>query len=378
MNKIGILGSTGSIGRKALDLTKANGSDFELIFISCNRNVTLLKEQSAFYKPKYAILTGVEIGSKIDDNILSGWGCVLEIIKNVEIDFLFVASSGVDCIYAIYEAITRGIKIATANKETIVIAGDILCKLARNKGIPFIPVDSEHSGIFQCLMGQKKEDIKNITLTASGGPFLYKSIEEFHNITVEEALQHPVWQMGGKITIDSATMMNKGFELIEAHYLFDISPCKLDTIIHPQSVIHAIVSFIDGSSIAQLSIPDMIIPISFALHYPVRKKIDNYFLNLAELKELTFMEMDYNKFPLIKIIKEVLSKGYNSYIVAIEVANEISVSAFLKKEISFTTIEYVIKRILDIIKPLKLCTINDILLFRDEIATNTIKLIRGI
>lgn len=195
---------------------------------------------------------------------------------------------------------------------------------------------------------------------------------------MEEALQHPVWQMGGKITIDSATMMNKGLELIEAHYLFDISPSKLDTIIHPQSVIHAIVSFIDGSSFAQLSVPDMIIPISFALHYPVRKKIHNYSLNLAELKELRFMEMDYNKFPLIKIIKDVLSTGYNSYVVAIEVANEIAVNAFLKKEINFTTIEYVIKKILDSIKPLKLCTINDILLFRDEIATNTIKLIRGI
>ena len=377
MEKIGILGSTGSIGRKALSLVMSNSSDFELIFISCNRNVMLLKEQSEVYKPKYAILTGEENG-KLGDNILNGWGSILEIIKNVEIDFLFVASSGIDCIYAIYEAIASGIKVASANKETIVIAGDILCNLAKNRGIPFIPVDSEHSGIFQCLMGQKNDDIERVTLTASGGPFLYKNAEEFHSITVEEALQHPVWQMGGKITIDSATMMNKGLELIEAHYLFDISPSKLDTIIHPQSVIHAIVSFIDGSSFAQLSVPDMIIPISFALHYPVRKKIHNYSLNLAELKELRFMEMDYNKFPLIKIIKDVLSTGYNSYVVAIEVANEIAVNAFLKKEINFTTIEYVIKKILDSIKPLKLCTINDILLFRDEIATNTIKLIRGI
>ena len=275
MERIGILGSTGTIGRKVLELIKRNSSDFELTFITCNSNISLLQQQITDYNPKYAIVTG-EIKINLDENILKGWQSILDIISNKEIDFLFVASSGIDCIHAIYEAILKGLKIATANKETIVIAGDILCTLAKDRHVRFIPVDSEHSGIFQCLMGQSYEAIRSITLTASGGPFLYKYKKDLEKITLEDALRHPVWEMGRKITIDSATMMNKAFELIETHYLFNVPSSKLAAIIHPQSIVHAIVSFIDGSSIAQLSIPDMKIPISFALYYPQRKNINNY------------------------------------------------------------------------------------------------------
>lgn len=376
MQKIGILGSTGTIGRKALDLITEYNTDFELIFITCYSNTTLLQKQKVLYKPKYAIITG-EIKNISKDNFLIGWESVLEIVKNVEIDFLFVASSGVDCISVIYEAVKKGIKIASANKETIVVAGDVLCNLAKDRNVLFIPVDSEHSGIFQCLMGQNIKYIKKVTLTASGGPFLYKNIEELDNITVEEALHHPVWPMGDKISVDSATMMNKAFELIEAHYLFEIAPQNLDTIIHPQSVIHAIVSYIDGTSIAQLSVPDMAIPISFALHYPERKNSVNSFLDLAQEKELTFIEMDYKRFPFVKLVKEILASGFNSYIIAIEIANEIAVKAFLLKKIKFTDIERTVKKILDTIKPLKLCTINDILLYRNDVSIKTINLIRG-
>lgn len=376
MQKIGILGSTGTIGKKALGLAKGEASDFELIFITCHNNISLLRKQKALYQPKYAIVTGT-IDNKLNDDFLHGWESVLKIIKDVEIDFLFVASSGVDCISVIYEAIKKGIKIATANKETIVVAGDILCELARNRNVLLIPVDSEHSGIFQCLMGHNIKNIRKVTLTASGGPFLYRNIQDLDNITVKEALQHPIWPMGNKITIDSATMMNKALELIEAHYLFNIPTPKLDTIIHPQSIIHAIVSFNDGSSIAQLSIPDMTIPISFALHYPERKDMANFTLDLTKEKDLTFMEMDYKRFPFVKMVKELLESRFNSYIITVEVANEISVKAFLENKIKFKAIETVIKNMLDTTKPLKLCSINDILLYRKEIALKTINLIRG-
>lgn len=376
MERIGILGSTGTIGRKVLELIKDNSADFELTFITCNSNISLLQQQIAYYNPKYAIVTG-DINSKLEGNILNGWQHILDIIENKKIDLLFVASSGVDCIHAIYIAILKGLKIATVNKETIVIAGDILCPLAKDRNVQFIPVDSEHSGIFQCLMGQNIDTIRSIILTASGGPFLYKQRKELENITLEDALDHPVWKMGKKITIDSATMMNKAFELIETHYLFNIPSHKLDTIIHPQSIIHAIVSFIDGSSLAQLSIPDMKIPISFALYYPQRNDLKNYYLDLPRVKNLTFMEMDNNRFPLIKTTKELLTGECNSYIIALEIANEIAVKSFLNKQIGFTAIELIIKKILDTIKPLKLSTINDILSYRNEIAIKTINLIKG-
>jgi 1-deoxy-D-xylulose-5-phosphate reductoisomerase len=377
MQKIGLLGSTGIIGRKVLELIKDDVA-FELVFITGNSNTLLLGEQKRLYNPRYTILTGPTRKDASND-LLYGWDIIIEIIKNKEIDFLFVASSGVECLKAIYEAINNGIKIASANKETLVIAGDILCNFFREKKVTFIPVDSEHCGIFQCLMGQNSRAIEKVTITASGGPFINKSINELDNVTVKETLKHPIWPMGGKITVDSATMMNKALELVEAHYLFNLSATQLDTVIHPQSIIHAIVSFIDGSSIAQLSVPDMTIPIAFALYYPERMCMKKFIMDLSKEKELTFIKMDCERFPLVKIVKEILTYDCNTPIIALEAANEVAVNAFLKEEIKFTTIERIIKKILDMTKPLKLYTINDILLYRNEIIQKTKNIIkRGI
>ncbi len=244
------------------------------------------------------------------------------------------------------EAIKRGKRIALANKETLVVAGELIAELCKKFKAEIIPVDSEHSAIYQCLAGERNSEVEKLILTASGGPFLNKEKKFFENISVEEALNHPNWKMGDKITIDSASMMNKGLEVIEAHWLFNIPKEKIEIVIHPQSIVHSMVEFVDGSIKAQMGLPDMKLPIQYALTYPERCKSNFEKTDLTKIKNLTFIEPDFDKFECLKLAYEVLSSGGTSPCI-MNAANEIAVDRFLKKDIKFSQIPYLIKKALD-------------------------------
>ncbi|MBC7196015.1 MAG: 1-deoxy-D-xylulose-5-phosphate reductoisomerase [Deferribacterales bacterium] len=346
MKKVGIVGSTGSIGRQAVDVILRNKGAFEVVFLSCNSNIQELQKQIALLKPKFAIvLDGNKEIKKIDNTkILHTISDLLSLISTQEIDLLLSAAVGFSGIRPTYEAIKSGIDVALANKESIVSGGKILTYLAKNTGSKIIPVDSEHSAIYQCLMGNDKDKVASITLTASGGPFIKRPDDSLSFVSVEETLKHPNWSMGAKITVDSATMMNKGLELIEAKYLFDVPAEILNVVIHPQSIIHSVVSYIDGSTIAQLGYPDMRTPISFALGFPERVNSGVNTIDLAKISNLTFYEPDFNKYKCLKIAVDVLKSGSNVLMIAMNAANEIAVELFLKRKIKFTDIADIVEK----------------------------------
>ncbi|HEX7401525.1 MAG TPA: 1-deoxy-D-xylulose-5-phosphate reductoisomerase [candidate division Zixibacteria bacterium] len=349
MKNVVVLGSTGSIGRNALEVLSHFPDQFTLWGISANSNVNLLEEQIRQFKPRLAVVADEKsfpsFPRNYDTEIFSGLAGLKKLCTAPEVDLVINALVGSVGLIPSLDALESGKTLATANKESLVMAGELLIRKAKEKGTEIIPIDSEHSAIQQCLLSGKKNEVKRIILTASGGPFWGKSETELSRITVEEALSHPTWEMGKKISVDSASLMNKGLEVIEAHWLFDVPPDRIKVVIHPQSIVHSMVEFVDGSVIAQMSVPDMKLPLQYALFYPRRVYSPNTTLDLTKTKQLTFFEPDFDKFPCLKLAYHVLEMGGTAPAV-LNSANEAAVNAFLSRQIKFTDIYSLLHKVL--------------------------------
>lgn len=351
MKRITILGSTGSIGTQTLDVVRKNKDKFEVVAISANSSVDLLLEQILEFNPKYVAVYNEESANKlknmipnnIDIEVLSSMEGLVKICQLKEVDIVLTAVVGMIGLVPTMAAIKAKKTIALANKETLVTAGEIVMEEAKKNNVDILPVDSEHSAIFQCLNGERKKDVEKIILTASGGPFRGKSKEELMNVTKNQALKHPNWDMGRKISIDSSTLMNKGLEVIEAKWLFDVDVENIDIVVHPQSIIHSMVSFKDSSVMAQLGCPDMRLPIEYALTYPGRSETDFERLDLAKIATLTFEKPDMETFPCLQLAFRVLKLG-GTYPTVLNAANEVLVNEFLEDKIGFYDIPYYIER----------------------------------
>jgi len=349
------LGATGSIGKQTLDVLDLMPNLFEVNYITANKNTVFLEEICNKYKPNGVVITD-ETSYKDFVQTTNFTGRILFGDSGMEIaagsddnDLVLSALVGFSGVIPTLSAIESGIPVALANKESLVSAGNIIMSAAKINDIPILAVDSEHSAILQCLAGESVDSVEKIILTASGGPFRNTALEDFDKLTIQQALSHPNWTMGSKITIDSATMMNKGFEVIEAHWLFNLGPDKIDIVIHPQSIIHSFVQFTDGSVKAQLGMPDMRMPISYALTYPKRLKYDFPRIDLVELGHLDFQAPDYERYPCLRLALNSLSQGGNSP-AALNAANEVCVNAFLNGEIQFSQIHRIIEKVLDKMK----------------------------
>ena len=366
MKKISILGSTGSIGVSTLDVIERNPESFQILALSAGSNVKLFAEQIRKFKPKVValfdskkVLLLKEQIADLDVEILFGEKGLVSVATHSEVDVVVsgvVGSAGL--LPAIY-ALRAGKNLALANKETLVIAGELVLKEAEKTNSQIIPIDSEHSAIFQALNGEKKERIKKIILTASGGPFRNYSLGQMENITVKDALNHPNWNMGSKITIDSSTMMNKGLEYIEAKWLFGINT-SVEITVHPQSIIHSMIEFVDTSIIAQLGIPDMRVPIAYALSYPDRFECDLPSLDLATMGNLTFEKPDFERFPCLQLAIDAMNIGKTMPTV-LNAANEIAVQAFLDELIPYKDIAELIQMVMQNHSPSPLNELQDVL-----------------
>ncbi|MCZ8512333.1 1-deoxy-D-xylulose-5-phosphate reductoisomerase [Paenibacillus filicis] len=352
MKKISILGSTGSIGTQTLDVVSHYPELFAVEGLAGGHNVELLAEQARAFKPKKVSVATKALADKLLADIPSGTEVfygeegLLEIAAATDADVVVTALVGSQGLKPTLAAVEAGKQIGLANKETLVSAGHLVTELASRRNVQLLPIDSEHSAIFQCLNGESKERIHNITLTASGGSFRDRTREELHGVTVQDALKHPNWSMGAKITIDSATMVNKGLEVIEAHWLFGLSYEQINVLIHPESIIHSFVEFVDHSIIAQLGMPDMRVPIQYALTYPDRMRTPSQRLSLAEVGRLHFREMDLDRYPCLRMAYESGRAG-GSVPAVFNAANEVAVERFLKGEIGFLHIEDLIASVLD-------------------------------
>ena len=349
MKKISILGSTGSIGVNALNVVDNQRDDFNVIGLSAYRNSKLLVEQVKKYEPEFVSIVDAEAAHRLeqelgtfDVKILKGREGLLELSSYGNVDLMLNALVGSSGMEPTINAIRSKVDVALSNKESLVMAGSIITNLANKTNVKIYPVDSEHSAIWQCLVGEDTKEINKIILTGSGGPFRELPIEKFNTITLDQALNHPNWEMGKKITIDSATMMNKGLEVIEAQWLFNMPTEKIKIVIHPQSIIHSMVEFKDKSIKAQLGLPDMKIPIQYALTYPSHCETDWDELDLTEIQSLTFEKPDFIKFPCMKLAFDVLNTGGTAPAV-LNVANEQAVYRFLKQEINFNEIPSIIE-----------------------------------
>ena len=366
MKKISILGSTGFIGTNTLKIIAAFPERYKVVGLAAGSNVAALSEQIKMYKPDVVSVPSQALAEKLKGllpphtslSILVDQAGMIEVATHPETDLVVSAMVGSVGLIPTMAAIRSRKKLALANKEALVVAGKLVMESARSYGIEIIPIDSEHSAIFQALKGQRKEDVRRLILTASGGPFLNHDEKQLMNITPEEALKHPVWKMGKKITIDSATLMNKGLEVIEAHWLFNFPPECIQVVIHPQSIIHSMVEYCDGSILAQMSFPDMRLPISYALAYPERLKTDLPSLNLANLGRLTFFKPDVRRFPTLRLAYQCLQEE-ESLGAVLNGANEVAVEAFLKKQISFSEIPLVIQKSMDKHIPRRIKDIED-------------------
>jgi 1-deoxy-D-xylulose-5-phosphate reductoisomerase len=350
MKNVVILGSSGSIGRNALKVLSDFRERFSVFGLSVHRSVKLLEEQIRRFAPKMAVITDQKSFERFprnhDTEILFGTDGLKELCSHPQVDLVINALVGSVGLLPSLKALESGKTLAIANKESLVMAGELLIGKAEERGAEILPIDSEHSAIKQCLLSGKKEEVKRLILTASGGPFLNKKAEDLDEITVEQALSHPTWEMGKKITVDSATLMNKGLEVIEAHWLFGIPADRISVLIHPQSIIHSMVEFVDGSVIAQMSVPDMKLPIQYALFYPQRITSNNTSLDLAKAGKLTFLEPDYQKFPCLGIACDALKTGGTAPAV-LNAANEVAVQTFLGGGIPFTGIQKIVRETLD-------------------------------
>jgi len=365
MKKIALLGSTGSIGVNTLDVIDKSPGQFEVLGMTAGSNVDLFAEQAKKFKPKMVSLFDETKNARLKDllagediEILCGQEGSVNVATIPEVDLVVSGVVGCAGLVPTYAAIKAGKDIALANKETLVVAGELVLKEAKGK-CNIIPVDSEHSAIFQTLVGENSERIKKIVLTASGGPFRTHSLEQMENVTVEEALNHPNWAMGPKITIDSATMMNKGLEYIEAKWLFGLD-VPVEIIVHAQSIIHSIVEFVDTSMKAQLGLPDMRVPIAYALAWPDRVVCEFPSLDLAAMKDLTFEAPDFQKFPCLKLAFQALEAG-GTIPAVLNAANEVAVQAFLDRQISFKEIPEIILAAMDNHNSKTVNQINDVI-----------------
>ncbi len=341
---IAILGSTGSIGTQALEVIQANPDLFVVEVITANKNADLLIEQALKYKPNTVVITEERLYDKVFEaldrhniKVYAGASALASVVTMDSIDVVLTALVGYAGLKPTIEAIKAKKTIALANKETLVVAGELITKLAFENAVNILPVDSEHSAIFQCLVGEFHNKIEKVILTASGGPFRGRKLDSLQNVTIAEALNHPNWSMGSKITIDSASLMNKGLEVIEAKWLFNVEPNQIDVVVHPQSIIHSMVQFNDGSIKAQMGLPDMKLPIQYALAYPNRIYADFERLDFKKFSQLTFEEPDKKTFRNLQLAYDVLEQGGNAAC-ALNAANEITVEAFLTNKISFLDI----------------------------------------
>lgn len=358
IKNISIFGSTGSIGVSSLKVIDSLNGRYKVFSLSAQRNMDALKAQVSRYAPRYVCVADERLAAELESylkrkrkriTVLTGDGCLEACAGMKEADILIMAIVGFAGLKPLLNAVKLGKRVALANKEVLVAAGDIIMKSARRYGTEIFPIDSEHSAIFQCLRKESPKAVRNIILTASGGSFYKKTKKEMGRVTVAEALKHPNWKMGRKITVDSATLMNKGLEAIEAHHLFGVPMEKIKILIHPQSIIHSMVEFVDGSIIAQLSKPDMRLPIRYSLTYPERVTDNNFSLDLEKTGRLDFYKPDISRFPCLKLALDAANKG-GIYPVVLNAANEVAVKRFIAGEIGFTDIPKLIKKVLKKIK----------------------------
>jgi 1-deoxy-D-xylulose-5-phosphate reductoisomerase len=351
MKRVAILGSTGSIGRSTLSIVESYPDRFAVTSLAAGSNLQLVFEQTLRWHPKLVSVareSDAETLSKrlyeaghAGTEVLYGAEGTVRVATHADVDFVVSAIVGVAGLEATYEAVRAGKEVGLANKESLVVAGELITAEAKRQGKPLLPIDSEHNAVHQCMRGGKLHEVDRVWLTASGGPFLHTPAHDFETITVEQALNHPTWKMGRRITIDSATLMNKGFEVIEACRLFGLPPGQVDVVVHPQSTIHSMVEFRDGSILAQLSVTDMRLPILYALTYPERVESDLRF-NVRDLKQLDFCPPDLSKFPCLRLAYEAAETG-GSKTIALNAADEIAVAAFLDGKIPFNGIAQVIE-----------------------------------
>jgi len=353
LKKLAVLGSTGSIGRNVLDVVRQFPDKFRIVGLAAGRNLPQLAEQVRLFQPALVSVASRELARELslllssanNVRIVAGPEGVQEVAAGTQADLVVSAMVGAVGLEPTLAAISQGIGVALANKETLVTAGPLVMEAARRRQVPIIPIDSEHSAIFQAIQGNQPQDIRRLWLTASGGPFRCKTKEELASVTFEEALRHPNWSMGPKITIDSATLMNKGLEVIEASVLFHLPAERIEVHVHPQSIIHSLVEYIDGSVIAQLGIPDMRVPISYALAYPERLPLDLPPLDLFQVGQLSFEPPDLERFPCLRLAFDALKAGGDMPAV-LNAANEIAVAAFLRGAISFLDIPRIIFQVM--------------------------------
>lgn len=365
MKRIAILGSTGSIGTQALEVIRANPERFRVDVLSTNNRTDLLIQQAVEFLPEVVVVGNQEKYPQVRDalkgyriRVLSGREGLNEAVKLPGTEVVLSALVGYAGLEPTIGAIEAGKNIALANKETMVIAGELVTRLARRKNVSILPVDSEHSAIFQCLIGEEENKAEKIILTASGGPFRNLPADKLHEVTLEDALRHPNWCMGSKITIDSASLMNKGLEIIEARWLFGLSPDQIEVVIHPQSIIHSMVQFRDGSIKAQMGLPDMRLPILFALGYPLRIPSDFPRLDFRKAMNLQFEPPDVQKFPCLQIAFDCMRAGGNMPCI-MNAANEVAVGAFIEGKIAFTKIPEIISRTLEKSEYIAVPDLND-------------------
>lgn len=365
MKKILILGSTGSIGINTLNVIRNLPGQFEITALTVNTRIDLLEPQINEFRPKAVVVKDKKLGQqlkkKIQDKceILTGEEGLIEAAASLDYDIFVGAMVGFSGLAPTLEAVKRGKIIALANKETLVVAGEMVTGMCKDFNARLIPIDSEHSAIFQCLEGEKRDSVEKLILTASGGPFLHKSKDELKAVTIREALNHPNWKMGYKITIDSASMMNKGLEIIEARWLFGFKKEQIDVVIHPQSIIHSMVQFCDGSIKAQMGLPDMKLPIQYALTYPERLPNNYERTNLSQIGKLTFSAPDMEKFECLKLAYQALEAGGTAPCI-LNAANEVAVDKFLKGKIIFSRIPHLINRALEKIENHRSPSLNTI------------------
>lgn len=379
---IAILGSTGSIGTQTLDVISEYPDRLYPYLLTANRNSGLLISQALRYKPHKVVIADPSLYTEVRDalsgtgiEVAAGMDAITEAVTDTNIEIVVTALVGYSGLAPTISAINAGKKIALANKETLVVAGELITTMLKDSESEVIPVDSEHSAIFQCLIGEDKKSVEQLILTASGGPFRTKSHADMENVTKADALNHPNWKMGAKVTIDSASMMNKGFEMIEARWLFDIEPERIEIVVHPQSIVHSMVEFTDGSIKAQLGMPDMRLPIRYALNYPERLPSKAERLSVERYSSLTFEKPDMKKFPLLEMAFEAIKTGGNTPC-ALNAANEIAVAAFLDEKIRFIDMPGIVEKAVTMNKFIANPSYNDLICTNKEIREITSSLIK--
>ncbi len=380
---IAILGSTGSIGTQALEVIEAHRDEFVVEVLTANRNADLLAEQALRYSPNAVVINDESAYPALKDRLFDegikvycGPDALADVVQMEEIDIVLTALVGFSGLKPTLKAIEAGKHIALANKETLVVAGELVTKAAKDNGVNIYPVDSEHSAIFQCIVGEFHNKLERVILTASGGPFRGKTREELVSVTKKEALKHPNWDMGAKVTIDSASLMNKGLEVIEAKWLFGLQPENIDVVVHPQSIIHSMAEFQDGSIKAQMGYPDMKLPIQFALSYPLRLKSDFPRFNFADYPQLTFEKPDKNTFRNLQLAFDSMAIGGTAPCI-LNAANEIAVESFLKDEIGFLEMSEVVENSLSSIPIIERPTLEDYFRTDEEVRAKSQEYIKS-